>query len=250
MRPALTVLGLAAWVQAAPVWTAPDKLPFGELSVLEIREVDPAQPALPRPGDEKLGPLDLRSVEPTSDGRGWRLTVQPMNPGTVVIPPVNFGDGRQSPELRVQVPRTVPYRAPWMGVGGGQGDVIPTIPFPWAWASLLLLPLVALGWWIWRRWRRSAPGRARHRARSAFSHQWPPRSTERASLDAAHAAGRALLAAHFGEEARSWGPAEFNVRHLDVWGTWTQSLDAARFSRKEPPFPALDELLKVLGKRP
>jgi hypothetical protein len=36
---------------------------------------------------------------------------------------------------------------------------------------------------------------------------------------------------------------------MDTWGIWVQSLDAARFSRKEPPFPPLDELLKPLEER-
>jgi len=234
---------------AVPVWKVPDQLPFGELSVLEIREADPAQPALPRPGDEKLGPLALRSVEPTQDGRGWRLTVQPMDPGTALIPPVDFGDGRQSPELRLQVPRTVPFQAPWMGVGGGRGDVIPLIPFPWAWASLFLLPLAALGWWLQRRWACSAPARARHHARSAFSRHWPPSTAERSVLDTAHSLGRDLLAAHFGEASRSWGIGELKDHHLEAWATWVQSLDAARFARKDPPFPPLAELLKILEAR-
>lgn len=237
-------------LSAAPAWKTPEKLPFGELSVLEIRETDPAQPALPRPGDERLGPLDLRSVEPTPDGRGWELTVQPMVPGTAVVPPVDFGDGRQSPELRLIIPRTVPYEAPWVGVGGGQGDVIPGIPFPWAWASLPLLPLAVLGWWIWRRWRRSAPARGRHHARGAFTQHWPPKGMDRRTLDEVHAMGRDLLTAYFGDEARSWGAREFKNRNLEVWAAWIQSLDAARFSRKEPPFPSLGELLKVLGERP
>jgi hypothetical protein len=234
---------------ATPTWKTPGKLPFGELSVLEIREEDPAQPPLPRPGEEKLGPLALRSAEPTPDGRGWRLTVQPLVPGTALIPAMNFGDGRQSPELRLQIPRTVPFQAPWMGVGGGQGDVLPYIPFPWAWTSLLLLPLATLGWLLWRRWGRSAPGRARHHARSVFSRHWPPVSADRPSLDSAHGTGRDLLAAHFGEGARSWGSHEFKDHQLEVWATWLQSLDAARFARKDPPFPPLSELLRVLEKR-
>jgi len=237
---------VGATLAAAPAWKVPEKLPFGELSILEIREEDPGQPALPRPGDEKLGPLTVRSVEPTPDGRGWRLAVQPMDPGTALVPPINFGDGRQSPELRIQVPRTVPFQAPWMGVGGGQGDVLPYIPFPWAWASLLLLPLATLGGWSWRRWLRSAPARARHRTRSAFAHHWPPLSVERQVLDTAHGLGRDLLAAHCGEASRSWGVRELTDHHLDVWATWVQSLDAARFARKDPPFPPLGELLKVL----
>ena len=237
------------FLSAAPTWKTPDKLPFGELSILEIREEDPAQPPLPRPGDEKLGPLALRGVEPTPDGRGWQLTVQPMVPGTAVVPPVNFGDGRQSPELRLQIPRTVPFQAPWVGVGGGQGDVIPYIPFPWAWVSLLLLPLATLGWWLWRRWGRAAPARSKRHARHAFAHHWPPLTSDRQTLDSSHAAGRDLLAAHFGEEARSWGTHDFKNQHLEVWATWAQSLDAARFSRKDPPFPPLNELFEILEER-
>ena len=246
-----SLLLCAFWVNflsATPTWRTPDKLPYGELSVLEIREADPTQPPLPRPGDEKLGPLTLRSVEPTPDGRGWRLTVQPMVPGLAVIPPVNFGDGRQSQELRLPIPRTVPFETPWMGVGGGQEDLVPYLPFPWAWVSLVLLPLTALVGWSWRKWRRSFPTRARHHARSVFSHHWPPATADRRTLDNAHTLGRDMLAAHFGEEARSWGIREFRVQHLEIWATWIQSLDAARFSRKDPPFPPLGELLRVLEK--
>jgi hypothetical protein len=240
---------MAETLSAAPAWKVPDRLPFGELSVLEIREEDPAQPPLPRPGDEKLGPLLLRGMEPAPDGRGWRLTVQPMAPGLALVPPLDFGDGRQSPELRIPVPRTVPYQAPWMGVGGGQGDITPDVPFPWAWASLLLLPPAVLGAWIWRRWMRSAPARARHRARSEFVHCWPPRTPDRPALDASHLLGRNLLAAHFGEASRSWGIREFQERRLEPWSAWVQSLDAARFSGKGLPFPSLDELLACLEER-
>jgi hypothetical protein len=86
-----------------------------------------------------------------------------------------------------------------------------------------------------------------HQARRAFAHHWPPKSRQRETLDEAHQAGRALLVAHFGEEARSWGLQDFRALHLEVWGTWIQSLDAARFSRTEPPFPPAQELLKSLG---
>lgn len=247
MRRAVGIVLLCLPLSALPVWKAPESLPFGELSVIEIREEDPLLPPLPRPDDEKLGPLELRGLAPTSDGRGWQLTVQPMVPGTALVPPVNFGDGRQSPELRVRVPRTVPFQAPWMGVGGGRGDVLPYIPFPWIWTTVLLLPVAWIGWWAWRRWSASAPGRARHHARSAFAHHWPPRAKDRATLDEAHQLGRDLLVAHFGEEARSWGTETFAARNLTVWATWVQSLDAARFGRQEPPFPALAELLGVLG---
>jgi hypothetical protein len=247
MRSLPLLLLLTLPLSAAPEWKAPAEIPYGELSVLELVEADPAQPALPRPGDEKLGPLELRSAEATANGRGWKLTVQPLVPGLAVIPSQDLGDGRRAPELRIRVPRTVPFGAPWQGHGGGQGDILPYIPFPWAWASLLLLPFAALGVWIFRRWRNNAPKRALHHARRAFAHHWPPTSREREVLDAAHQAGCELLAAHFGEEARSWGFQEFHSLHLDVWGTWIQSLDAARFSRKDPPFPPLNQLLKALG---
>ena len=242
--------GLAlSTLSAAPVWKAPKELPLGELAVLELNEEDPSQPALPRPGEEKLGPLELRGVEPSAGGRGWRLTVQAMTPGTALIPSMDMGDGRRSPELRIPVPRTVPFGAPWQGFGGGQGDILPYVPFPWAWASLLLLPFACLGWWIFARWRRGASKRALHHTRRVFSHHWPPAASTREALDVSHGAGRDLLAAHFGEEARSWGPLEFHAKHLDVWVTWVRSLDAARFSRKDPPFPPLSALLKVLGER-
>lgn len=124
--------------------------------------------------------------------------------------------------------------------------MLPFIPFPWVWASLLLLPLAVLGWGLWRRWSRSAPGRARRHARSAFAHHWPPLTAERTVLDTAHSLGRDLLAAHFGEPSRSWGTGELKDHHLEIWATWVHSLDAARFARKDPPFPPLAELLKVL----
>jgi hypothetical protein len=247
------VLGRFLWLAlvaipltAAPVWKAPAEIAFGQLAVLELREDDPAKPALPRPAEEKLGPLALRSVDPLPDGRGWRLTVQALDAGTAVIPPMDLGDGRRSPELRLQVPRSVPFGAPWMGVGCGQGDILPYVPFPWAWASLLLLPPLLIAAWLFRRWRRNGAKRALHHRRRIFAHHWPPADHRRETLDRAHAQGRELLAARFGEEARSWGVAEFRLRELEVWATWVQSLDAARFARKEPPFPPLAELLKKL----
>jgi len=242
----LSALAFAS-LQAAPVWRAPKELPLGGLAMLELIEEDPSLPSLPRPGEEKLGQLELRSVEASPTGRGWRLTVQAMTPGIAVIPVMDLGDGRKSPELRVLVQRSTPFGAPWQGFGGGQGDILPYIPFPWAWASLLLLPFVALGWWIAKRWRRGSSKRALHHTRRVFAHHWPPKASTREALDAAHAAGRDLLAAHLGEEARSWGPAEFHAVHLDAWATWVRSLDAARFSRKEPPFPPLDALMAALG---
>lgn len=245
------LLGLApAMLFAAPAWKAPETLPFGELSVIELVEEDPTQPALPRPGDDKLGPLELRAVEANANGRGWKLTVQPLAPGSAVIPSLDLGDGRRTPELRINVPRDVPYGAPWQGHGGGQNDILPYVPFPWAWASLLLLPFLALAAWLIHRWRRGATKRALHQARRTFSHHWPPLNLDRASLDASHKAGRELLSLRFGEEARSWGAQDFQQRHLEVWATWIQSLDAARFARKDPPFPPLADLLKTLGERP
>jgi len=254
-RALATVLGFALFLMAlpgsaAPVWKAPKEIAFGQLAMLELREEDAAQPPIPRPAEEKLGPLALRSVEPTPDGRGWRLTVQALTAGTAVIPPMDLGDGRRSPELRIPVPRTVPYGAPWVGVGGGQSDILPYIPFPWAWASLLLIPPGLLAAWLIRRWRRNGAKRVLHHRRRTFAHHWPPADSQRATLDQAHTQGRELLAARFGEEARSWGVAEFRQRQLEVWATWVQSLDAARFARKEPPFPPLTELLKKLEPKP
>jgi hypothetical protein len=233
-------------LSAAPVWKAPSEIAFGKLAVLELREDDPGKPTLPRPAEEKLGPLALRSVEPLADGRGWRLTVQALNVGIAVIPPMDLGDGRRSPELRLQVPRTVPFGAPWLGVGGGRDDLLPFIPFPWAWASLLLLPPMLLAAGLSHRWRKNGASRALHYRRRVFAHCWPPADNQRETLDQAHTQGRELLAARFGEEARSWGVAEFRLRQLEVWANWVQSLDAARFVRKEPPFPPLAELLKKL----
>jgi hypothetical protein len=220
---------------------------MGQLSTLELREDDPALPALPRPGEDRLGPLAVRGVDALRNGRGWRITVQPMAPGTAVIKAMDLGDGRQTPELRIVIPRSVPYGAPWVGVGGGQQDLLPYLPFPWAWATLLALPLAALGWAVARRFQRGAPQRHRRAARRMFGHHWPPASRDRAALDAAHQAGRDLLAATFGEEARSWGPEQFRAQHLEPWSTWSRSLDAARFAQTEPPFPPLAALLAALG---
>ena len=231
-----------------PVWRAPQELAVGQLATVELREEDPAQPGLPRPGEERLGPLQVRGVEPLRDGRGWRITVQPMATGTAVVPSMDLGDGRRSPELRLTIPRTVPYGAPWVGVGGGQQDVLPYLPFPWQWGTPLLLPLLGLVWlWI-RLLRKGAPARHRKAAQRALARHWPP-ARDRAALDAAHAAGRELLAAAFGEEARSWGADTCHHRGLEAWSLWIRSLDAARFGQSEPPFPDLATLLSALEER-
>jgi hypothetical protein len=158
---------------------------------------------------------------------------------------MDLGDGRRTPELRVTIPRTVPYQAPWMGVGGGREDLLPPVPFPWPYALPLLLPLAGLVWLAARRRREGAPARRRKAARKAFARRWPP-APDRESLDAAHAAGRELLAAFQGEEARSWGGEELEARGLEVWSRWVRSLDAARFARQEPSFPPLQALLAAL----
>jgi hypothetical protein len=162
---------------------------------------------------------------------------------------MDLGDGRKSPELRLTAPRTVPFGGPWMGLGGGPEDELPPIPFPWAWASLGLLPFALLAAWAVQSWRMSSRSRSRKRARKAFARHWPPRSNERAILDQSHAAGREMLAAHLGEESRSWGPMEFRMHHLEPWDAWVLSLDAARFSRTEPPFPPVAALLGPLRTR-
>ncbi len=250
--PDLSILAVvaAASLSATPVWRAPAELPFGQLAVLELREDDPKQPPLPRPGDEKLGPLFLRSVEAMPDGRGWKLTVQAFTPGIAVVPPMDLGDGRRTPELRVKVDRSIPFGAPWMGVGGGREDELPEIPFPYAWASLHLLPFVLLGYHLVRRWRRNSGKRMQKKARVAFAKAWPPPSKQREDLDAAHAAGRKWLATVVGDEARSWGPKDFRAQSLDPWATWVESLDAARFGRATPTFPLLLDLKRSLGGQP
>jgi hypothetical protein len=235
-------------MNALPAWKAP-QLALGRLGVLELREEDPAQPTLPRPGEDRLGPLAVRGVEAMKDGRGWRITVQPLAPGTAVIPPLDLGDGRHAPELRLTIPRTVAYGTPWVGVGGGRQDLLPYLDFPWAWATVLVLPLAALGWFLARSSRRQAPARQRRAAQRLFASRWPPARGDRAALDAAHGAGRDLLAARFGDEARSWGPVAFQARGLEVWGEWVRSLDAARFALAEPPFPLLEALLAALEGR-
>jgi hypothetical protein len=235
---------------ADPVWKAPAQLRLGELQVLELREADPNRPSLPRPTvEDTLGPLRLRAMEPLPDGRGWRFQVEALSPGWAVIPALDLGNGQRTPELRLAVPRTVPYGGPWMGFGGGREDRLPELPFPWAWASLLLLPPLGLLGWLVRRWREGAGQRHFRRASQTFRRQWPPANRERPTLDASHAAGRELLAARFGEAARAWGPAEFRTRHLSPWDQWTQSLDAARFGQSEPPFPAPELLVAALDAR-
>ncbi|MBS1766758.1 MAG: hypothetical protein JST05_05060 [Acidobacteria bacterium] len=234
----------AAAVKASPVWKTPPTLPFGQLSVLELREDDPGAAPIPRPAvEDTLGDLKLRALEPSADGHGWKFTVQAMRPGLAVVPPLDLGDGRRAPELRVSVLRTTAFGSPWVGYGGGKQDNLPEIPFPWAWASLLLAPLLALiGFLAWR-WRRRAGARAYTQARKAFLAAWPPKAKDRASLDAAHGAGRSLLASAFGEASLGWGAPDFKGARLDAWAQWTASLDAARFGRTEPPFPDAAALL-------
>ncbi len=237
----------ASAVNATPVWKAPATLPFGQLAVLELREDDPAAAAIPRPAvEDTLGSLKLHAVEPSADGHGWRFTVQALQPGLAVIPPLDLGDGRRAPELRLTVPRSTDFGAPWVGFGGGREDILPEIPFPWAWASLLLLPLLLVISLILWRWRRRAGARAYASARKAFQSAWPPRAKDRATLDAAHAAGRTFLATCFGETSRGWGAPEFKKMKLDAWSQWAASLDAARFGRTEPPFPETAALLVTL----
>ncbi|MBI4912065.1 MAG: hypothetical protein HY823_04950 [Acidobacteria bacterium] len=246
MRP-LLALFLFLPLQADPEWRAPSSLGIGDMTMLELREGDPSRPPLGRPPlDERIGTLRVRSVEPTADGRGWRIQVLPLGPGTVVLTAMDLGEGRRSPELRLKVLRTVPFGGPWMGIGGGAEDELPELPFPWLWTSVLLVPFAGAGYLGVRRWRRGALGRARRRALKAFRSLWPPGSQERRHLDAAHLAGRDLLALHRGEEARSWGREELRRQQLEPWATWVESLDAARFSRAEPPFPPLETLLQAL----
>lgn len=241
-------IGLASSVLHADAqWKAPAALAVGEMAVLELAETDPAKPPLLRPPlEERIGALRLRGVDPTKDGRGWRIQVLPLGPGTSVIPAMDLGDGRKTPELRLTAPRTVPFGGPWMGLGGGPEDELPVLPFPWAWASVFLVPLFALGWFLLSRWRRGSAKRTRKHALRAFARAWPPRSRERAALDAAHAAGRDLLALHLGDQARSWGAQELHHHKLEPWDLWAASLDAARFSRLEPPFPPVGGLLRSL----
>lgn len=237
-------------LNAAPVWKAPEKAPFGALVVLELREDDPAASPLPRPAvDQTLGPLRLRSVDPTSDGRGWKLTVQALAPGRQVVAPLDLGDGRRTPELKLTTERTAPFGGLWMAIGGGPTNELPDIPFPWAWASLVLVPLAGLAALVHRRWRAGAGARSHRRLRRRFAQAWPPPTGARADLDAAHALGRDLLAATCGEAARSWGAKELQAHHLAAWAAWTEALDRARFTGERPTFPAASELIAPLEKR-
>lgn len=237
---------LCCGLNAAPIWKAPSTLAFGQLIDLELREEDPALPPPPRPGDEQLGSLQVRAVEPLPDGRGWRIRVQALRTGTLRIPPQDLGNGQKTPELRLSVPRSTPYGAAWMGLGGGQEDLLPRMSFPWLWSSVLLLPLLALGGAVLRHWRRGAAHRQLKDRVKGFSRSWPPRRGDRASLDQAHAAGRGLLRARFSEEALSWGADALEAHQLPTWGVWLRSLDAARFGHTEPAFPDLAALLREL----
>ena len=247
----LWAVGCGLWglsILAAPTWKTPAQLKLGELQVLELREGDLSKPALPRPAvEDRLGPLHLRSMEPLPDGRGWRFQVQALEPGLAVIPALDLGNGQRSPELRLWVPRTIPYGGPWVGFGGGNDDRLPVSPFPWAWASLLLLPPLALIAWGIQHWRKGTASRRLHHMTHAFHRHWPPTDRTRGTLDAAHRLGRDLLAARFGEAARAWGTVEFQAHHLGPWEQWAKSLDAARFGRTEPPFPAPGPLIAALG---
>jgi hypothetical protein len=222
-------------------------LKLDELLVLELREEDPAKPAFPRPSvEDHLGPLHLRSMEPLPDGRGWRFQVQALEPGLAVIPGLDLGNEQRSPELRLRVPREIPYGGPWLGFGGGSEDRLPASPFPWTWAGLLLLPPLGLFAWALHLWRKGSASRRLHQAIRAFQKQWPPENRQRGTLDAAHGLGRDLLAARFGEAARAWGPGDFEAHDLRPWDQWAKSLDAARFGRTEPPFPSPEPLVATL----
>jgi len=248
-RTGILVLAGCLSIGAAPTWKAPGQLKLGELQAVELREEDPAKPAPPRPTvEDRLGPLRLRAMEPLPDGRGWRFQVQALEPGLAVIPALDLGNGQRSPELRLWVPRTIPFGGPWVGFGGGNDDRLPGIPFPWAWASLLLLPPLALIIWLIRRWRKGSAKRRLRLTIRAFHRHWPPTNRERSTLDAAHGLGRDLLAARFGEAARAWGPSDFQAQHLGPWDQWAKSLDAARFGRTEPPFPAPEPLVAALDR--
>jgi hypothetical protein len=195
----------------------------------------------------------VRGVEALAEGRGWRITVQPLAPGIAVVPPMDLGDGRSTRELRLTVPRTVAFRAPWMGVGGGAQDRLPPVAFPWPWTLPLLLPLAAAAWLLAVHHRRRAPERRRRAARKEFARHWPPPTRDRAALDAAHAAGRTLLAARFGPEALSWSAQACHEHGLDPWARWLRNLDAARFdparTGPDPAEPSLEILLAALGGR-
>jgi hypothetical protein len=249
-KAAVVVLAGCLSVVAAPVWKAPAQLKLGELTVLELREEDPSKPSFPRPTvEDRLGPLHLRSMEPLPDGRGWRFQVQALEPGLAMIPALDLGNQQRGPELRLWIPRSIPYGDPWMGFGGGNEDRLPTLPFPWAWASLLLVAPLGLIVWAIFLWRKGSAGRYLRHALQAFQKQWPPEDRERGKLDAAHGLGRDLLAARFGEAARAWGPADFQARGLGPWALWAKSLDAARFGQTEPPFPSSELLVTALDAR-
>lgn len=231
---------------ATPVWKVPEKIHFGELAVLELREDDPAAPTLPRPPlEDRVGPFRIRAVEAARDGRGWRISVQALSPGIAIFPRLDLGDGRSTSECRVLVQRTAPFGGMWMAIGGGATNDLPLIHFPWAWVTLMLLPPASLAAWCLRRWLRSAPLRTRKRLAKRFGKAWPP-GKSREELDQAHALGRELLANAKGEAARAWGPKELKAHHLESWALWAEALDQARFGGHKGNFPTAQALLTSL----
>ncbi|MDR1841483.1 MAG: hypothetical protein LBQ86_06120 [Holophagales bacterium] len=244
------ILAGALPLLAAPAWRAPAQIPLGELVVIELWENDPTLPALPRPGEDKLGQLAIRSISPTENNRGWRLTLQALAPGLALIPPIDLGGGRISPELKIQVVRTVPYGAPWMGFGGGGVDAPPLFRFPWEWALLCAMPLAVLVYLIIWLWSKGSPKRRLKRAKRAFAVLWPPGSPERGMIDQIHKAGMELIAIAWGNDAKSWGEDEFTKRNIKPWAAWRNFIDNARFGdaskKPETAIPTLLELIKSL----
>jgi hypothetical protein len=247
------MLACAPHLAAAPVWRAPAKIQVGGAATIEVVDMDPASPPMPRPGEERLGPFALRSAIPIENGRGWRLVIQALGPGAAVVPSMDLGQGTVIPELKIQVARTVPFGAPWMGLGGGGDDAPPGVGFPWGWAALPLLPLgLALSLAV-RLWRGRAPGRRLARARRRFAAVWPPISLDRAEIDRVGARGRDLMAGAWGEEARSWGGRELLEQNNAAWASWCNFMDHARFGGDSGVAgggpPALPELVESMGKR-
>jgi len=71
LRGCLAVLFFARAGFAAPTWKAPKELPLGELSVLELREDDPAQPAsmtlMGGPIDTRISPTAVNTLANSHD---------------------------------------------------------------------------------------------------------------------------------------------------------------------------------------
>ena len=142
-------------------------------------------------------------------------------------------------------------RPGWASAAAGR-TCLPDIPFPWAWATPPGHPR-GRSWSGSRAGATGPPGAGRRRraARRAFAPPLAAPGRDRAHLDAAHAAGRELLAAHFGEEALGLGPGGLPGPGPGRLGTWVRRAWTRPASPgTEPPSPPLLALLDAAWRAP